>query len=37
MDKEKRRQWQWFAALWLGGLVAVGCVSYLLKLLLKWL
>ena len=29
------KQWAWFAALWLGGLLAVGCVAYPIKLIIK--
>lgn len=35
MDKTRRRQWLWFAGLWLGGLVAVAALAYSFKLLLR--
>lgn len=31
----RRRQWMWFAALWLGGLLTVGALAYILKAFLR--
>ena len=32
---DKRRQWLWFIGLWLGGLLTVSAIGYLIKFLMS--